>query len=164
VSDPRSAIDLATVALGLDRLGLGLSIIADPTLVDPESFGATREDSDGRITVGLGLAAFEDSSTLLGTILHEAIGHAALGRSEVDPSFSEHWPLEELQALRIELLAAAVLGLPEARIERIQESVARRERDSGGLAPDPEGEAGTEPVQWVDRGSDEERRTPLRDR
>lgn len=143
--DHRAAIDLAIAALGLGRLGLPLTIDFDPALSDPDSPGATREDPEGRIAVRLGPAAFHDSPDLLGVILHEAVGHGALGRSEHDPELPGRWGQEEREALRIELLAAGVLGTGDERLARIDAAYALR----GGGTAAGSAESGPPSVTWI---------------
>ncbi|MFN0059198.1 MAG: hypothetical protein ACKVX7_12120 [Planctomycetota bacterium] len=156
------AIELSTKALGIERVVPGVSVEYDPTILDPEQYGGSSEDRDGRFLITLGPPALRDAPILLSTILHEAIGHRALGNSPQDPEYSSQWDVEEIEALRIEAMAAEVLGLSRWQIARIEEAAASRLAALEKRNPDLKVEiehklASTEYVKWISCDSDSAR-------
>jgi len=157
--DPHRAIDLAHRALGLDRLGVDLTIVPDRSLVDPDARGSTREGPDGALTIRLAPPALRTPEVLLSTILHEAVGHAALGTSELDPEYSTRWPEEEIAALWIELAAAETLGLAEDDQARILGELERRRAALAARDPDAATELfrrleAVELIRWIPCGGE----------
>jgi len=149
--DHGKAIELATRALGLARLGPIPSIVFDPTILDRELFGSSREDLTGKLTIRLGPSAVRDAPVLLSTILHEVVGHAVLGLSEHDPEYSRRWAAEELVALRIEAASATTLGLSAEQLARIGETLTKRRAALKDRDPDLEAEIGRdlESQNWL---------------
>ncbi|MFN0009105.1 MAG: hypothetical protein ACKVXR_14475 [Planctomycetota bacterium] len=137
-----SAIDLASRALGLERLGPRFSVEFDPSIVDPDVFGRTREDEDGGIRIRIGPSAIRDAPILLSTLLHEAVGHAVLGLSEHDPEYPSRFEVEEIEALHLEAVSAAMLGLSEEQLSLVCDALARRRAALRGRHPERDEELG----------------------